>query len=115
MKLIAARHFQCMRVGCIACIKNAALGFQATGLHVELHHLNEAGRAGNKRRGDKFTIPLCTWHHRGVTHGYCMDGITKRYGPSLVWSKRFRAVYGLDDELLADVNDLIAQMEACYG
>jgi hypothetical protein len=86
-------------MGCIACWSDG-------GAYVlpEIHHLNLGGRAGQKRRGDEFTIPLCAWHHQGHK--------PERFGPSLKWnSKAFRAKYGRDDDLLAKVNDLMRMMD----
>lgn len=89
-------------VGCLCCALNAALGFQRTNLPVEIHHLNEGGLHGGKRRGDRYTIPLCTWHHQGKGFAGTLWSLALVYGPS--WkggSKPFRRVYGTDDELLA--------------
>lgn len=77
---------------------------------VEVHHL----LSGNRRRGHMFIAPLCAWHHRGEP----LDGMSAKemegaLGPSLARSsKRFRAMFGSDDELLARVNELLAQRRA---
>jgi hypothetical protein len=87
-------------VGCVACRKEGFPNF-----HYEVHHLNVGGKAGQKRRGHDFTIPLCEWHHRGI--GPCDEDI---YGPSLAkQSKAFRARYGTDDDLLAYTNEMITE------
>jgi hypothetical protein len=72
----------------------------------EEHHLNLDGKAGQKRRGDEFSIPLCQWHHRSVTvHEYTQGEMHWRYGPSLAKeSKAFRERYGSDDLLLELTN-----------
>lgn len=91
-------------LGCIACRKQGRISFP-----VDIHHLNLGGRAGNKRRGDAYTIPLCLWHHRGVVGSPRATVQTRQLlGPSLAkQSKAFRAQYGTDEELLAEVNELI--------
>jgi hypothetical protein len=80
----------------------------------EIHHLNDGGLHGGKRRGDDFTIPLCTWHHRGVQlPGLSRDAMTTIHGPSWAGgSKPFRAFFGSDDSLLSLANKLIEHMEA---
>ena len=93
-------------MGCICCWK---LGFM--NVFPEIHHLNLDGKAGQKRRGDEFTIPLCPWHHQRNS-GFCkISYMRENFGPSLKESKAFRAKFGTDDELLAKVNDLIRQMD----
>lgn len=86
-------------MGCIACWKEGI-----PDVPPEIHHLNLGGRAGQKRRGDEFTVPLCQWHHQGKR-----DDLDRQPpGPSLkLHSREFRERYGKDDELLAKVNDLI--------
>lgn len=101
-------RFDALRAfGCICCHLNMHNGDKLrTVFAVEIHHLNGGGHHGQKRRGDEYTIPLCTWHHRGI--GPAKE-YAEMYGPS--WakgSKPFRAVYGSDDELLALANRLIA-------
>ena len=68
---------------------------------VEVHHLNLAGKAGQKRRGHRFTIGLCEWHHRGVyPHGWTKPEMEKIFGPSLKDSRKFHFWFGSDDDLL---------------
>jgi hypothetical protein len=68
----------------------------------DIHHLNLGGHAGQKRRGDDFTIPLCPAHHRGVFWR------EEDHGPTLaIHPARFRREFGADDALLAEVNALI--------
>lgn len=78
---------------CIACLLEGI-----TTLFPEAHHLLSGGR----RRGHRFTIGLCIWHHRGQCHdGETTTSMTRRYGPSLAkGSKPFHQRYGSDDELL---------------
>ncbi len=97
-------RFEAMQeIGCIACRKMGNRG------GAEIHHLNLGGKAGQKRRGHDFTIPLCAWHHRGVPMpGLSVAWTTLNRGPSLsTQSRLFRAAFGTDDELLAEVNKLI--------
>lgn len=96
-------------MGCLPCWMQGRMNVFA-----EIHHQNLGGKAGQKRRGDEFTVPLCPWHHRGETAG---DHITKsdmrrHYGPSLACeSKAFRERFGSDDALLAKTNELIAKLD----
>ena len=77
----------------------------------EIHHLNFDGKAGQKRRGDWFTIPLGRYHHQGIPK----DGMNAmqaemRYGPSLkLKSKRFRERYGSDQALLERTNEMLGR------
>lgn len=78
----------------------------------EAHHLNFDGKAGQKRRGDEFQIPCCSWHHRAlVPYRMSRDAMTHLYGPSLALdSRQFRASYGTDDHLLALTNHKLEQL-----
>ena len=94
---------------CIACTIEGVVSVCGP---TECHHLNFDGKAGQKRRGDWFTIPLGRYHHQGIPK----DGMNAmqaemHYGPSLkLKSKRFRERYGSDDELLAMVNKRLGAM-----
>jgi hypothetical protein len=103
-----ARFEKLKRLGCIACHKE-----DRHAVICEIHHLNLGGRAGQKRRGHSFTIPLCAWHHRGAAMpGYYYEALPIALGPSLAkQSKLFHLQYGTDDELLAEVNKLIGSGE----
>jgi hypothetical protein len=93
-------------MGCAACFREGIQDVPA-----EIHHLNGGGHAGQKRRGDEFTVPLCIWHHRGVLSQNVMWA--QPPGPSLArHSREFRQRYGRDDALLARVNRRIAKMDA---
>lgn len=72
----------------------------------EAHHLNLDGKAGQKRRGHSYTVPLGKWHHQGIPlPGYTTKEMRFHFGPSLkLESKAFRERYGTDDQLLATVN-----------
>ena len=92
---------------CIACAVFASICGPT-----EVHHLNLGGRAGQKRRGDQYTIPLGAWHHRGEPkNGKTASYMRTLYGPSLARESRaFRRCYGTDDELLAKTNELLEQL-----
>jgi hypothetical protein len=72
-------------IGCIAClIEGDKRGMRRRNTSYDIHHLNEGGKAGQKRRGDAFTIPLCPWHHRGVTEWlWTAKKMAEWMGPSL--------------------------------
>lgn len=92
--------------GCLACRAEKVEQRQAT----EAHHL----LSGGKRRGHRFSIPLCSWHHRGIPQpGWNVATTREIFGPSLrLESRTFHARYGTDDELLAIVNRVIESTEA---
>lgn len=91
-------------LGCIACLFN-----DGRFRYPEIHHLNLDGKAGQKRRGHAYTIPLCSWHHTGkIDDKHTSLEMAEKYGPSLAkQSKRFREKFGDDDYMLASVNMLI--------
>ena len=105
---MSAHSLQVKRLPCLACEIEDVAQPNPT----EAHHLNEGGRAGQKRRGDEFQIPLCQWHHRGVRPvGMSREVMTHLYGPSLALdSKQFRFAYGDDDSLLAITKHKLAQL-----
>jgi hypothetical protein len=94
---------------CVACTISGTKQPNKT----EAHHCNFDGKAGQKRRGDWFTIPLCRWHHQAIPpDGMSAMQAAMIYGPSLAKSsKRFRETFGEDDVLLARVNELIEQQQ----
>lgn len=88
---------------CLACRQNG----NETDM-VEIHHLNADGKAGQKRRGHRFTIGLCSWHHRGVIpQGWNAKEMDSQFGPPLTDSRKFRFWFGKDDELLATQDRLL--------
>jgi hypothetical protein len=97
-------------MGCLCCL------MQDKHFHcgpIEIHHLNGGGQAGQKRRGDEFTIPLGKWHHQGQRlEGYLRVEMERIYGPSLKSSRAFRERFGTDDGLLAYANERIANADA---
>ena len=99
------RDFAIRDIGCVVC-RLRGLGFVAC----EKHHLTTTGRHGNgKRRGERFTVGLNPWSHRGVPYGGMTVGQCRDlFGPSYAREpKAFRALYP-DDVLLAEQNRLIA-------
>jgi hypothetical protein len=72
----------------------------------DVHHLLSGGR----RRGNRYTIPLCPWHHRGVPMSrWTLTEMRNLYGPSLALTPRlFRNEYGSDESLLTLTDGLIA-------
>jgi hypothetical protein len=83
-----------LMLGCICC-------YQFGGwVHPEVHHLI----SGNRRMGHNWTIPLCPFHHRGVSSGLF-------YGPRIALSdggKIFVATFGNERELWKKVQDRLA-------
>lgn len=103
------RRFRRIReIGCLACRAGAVMLGEA-----EVHHQNLGGLAGHPRLGDDHTIGLCAWHHRGVTPwGMAAEKLAAWAGPSLAREpRRFREVFGSDEELLAEQNLRIEQAE----
>jgi hypothetical protein len=97
-------------LGCIACWYERVTPQCGP---TEIHHLNEGGKAGQKRRGDEFTVPLGAYHHRGEPiEGFTASEMAITHGPSLArQSKAFRICYGSDDELLRLVNRRIERLD----
>lgn len=77
----------------------------------EAHHQNLDGKAGQKRLGDLFQVPLCSYHHRGkLPEGMNRDQAAYHYGPSKAYSPRlFTATYGSDEVQLARTQAKLAQ------
>lgn len=101
------RYDKLHEIGCIAC--RIAKNPTPCGV-LEIHHLVDNGYRALSG-GNQATLPLARWHHRGVP----LDDTTNKsmreiYGPSMFHeSKRFRATYGSQRELLAMVNALILE------
>jgi hypothetical protein len=87
---------------CMACLQLRGAGAHG---HIECHHLLSGGR----RRGHRYVIGLCVWHHRGDPHfSMTKTEMTEWLGPSLAGgSKPFHARFGTDDALLAMQDDRI--------
>jgi hypothetical protein len=98
-----SRFTDFQRIGCIACRKRG-IASQA-----DVHHL----LSGGKRRGHRFTIPLCPWHHRGYTaDGFDSVDMLAKYGHSLALTPRkFRDEFGSDETLLRNVDMLLGLMQ----
>lgn len=89
---------------CICCeIEKLPAGMPR--LRVEAHHLVDKGYRALSG-GHQATLPLCSWHHRGVRlEGHSTSAMSSMYGPSLAVSKRqFVAWFGTERQLLARVN-----------
>lgn len=101
-KAEAARFEAIKSLGCLACRK---LGLAMFCGPIECHHL----LSGGKRRGHMDSVPLGRWHHRGIPWQTLNSRqMTEAFGPSLAkGSKPFHAMFGSDDELLAETNQLI--------
>jgi hypothetical protein len=100
-------------LGCICCLmRRAPWIVHRSWRPIEIHHL----LSGGKRIGHDATVALCHWHHQAkcfpsTTSGYMAQ--SRLYGPSLEREpRRFREVYGSDDELLAFQNELLARVGA---
>ena len=92
-----ARINAMQKIGCIACRKLGKFN------PADVHHL----LSGGHRMGDRYTIPLCPAHHRGVGH------VDELHGPCLAKTpKRFRATFGTDEELLDLTDRLIGASNA---
>lgn len=97
----------CKEASCLCCV----IWAQATGYGLapfegnDFHHLLSGGR----RRGHRFGIGICPWHHRAVpVDGYSAAEMSAVFGPSLMnGSRPFRNAYGSDDELLTKQEKLL--------
>lgn len=97
------------RCACLACRMNRQLGWGATLMELETHHLLSGGR----RVGHMHTVRLCHYHHQGKR----LPGAHTSYraaaaifGPSLEREpRRFREVYGMDADLLAIQNRMLRE------
>ena len=91
------RFSELQRIGCITC---RIRGFR----YADIHHITKGGR----RMGHEYTIPLCSWCHRGVPDGnLSIPEMDRLIGPSLARNKRrFVEVYGTELELLERVEKL---------
>jgi hypothetical protein len=87
------------RYGCVACRIDGRFS------QGDIHHLVDKGTR-KLSGGNKSTILLCLWHHRGrPPEGYQIEKATESFGPSLKHqSKAFRERYGSQRELLDKVN-----------
>lgn len=95
------RDFAIREIGCIvARIRDD--GFEGC----EKHHLLTTGRHGNgKRRGERFTVGLSPWRHRGIIlPGFTEYTMTEKFGVSYArHAREFRALY--PDSLLLETQN----------
>lgn len=106
------RIVACKEGPCVACVVREQKGeMYASDVQWwgEYHHLLSGGR----RRGHRFGVNLCQFHHRRVPMGSKTVPQTRMIlGPSLMdGSKTFHAAYGSDEELLAMQDKIIGWQE----
>jgi hypothetical protein len=95
-----ARYRKLQDIGCICCL---ILGIP--GVPGDIHHIVDKGYR-RLSGGNKSTLCLCEFHHRGNGNGNSF------FGPSLAdGSKPFHAFFGSQRELLAKVNGMISTQE----
>lgn len=104
----ADRIVACKEGPCVACmLRHDRWGMSAWRIHIggDYHHL----KSGNIRRGHRYGVCLCKWHHVGhPIAGMTPQETRHKYGPSLMdGSRLFHAEYGSDDELLEFQDELI--------
>jgi hypothetical protein len=83
------------KFGCIVCWLQ-----QGAKKAAEIHHM----KAGDRRRGHLYTLPLCYAHHRGGAGA-------GQYISRHPWKKRFETTYGTEIELLAACRALLGYGE----
>lgn len=111
-KAEACRIEICKSGPCMACLVLVDRGelspWMAQGPS-DYHHL----LGGSRRRGHRYGVGLCGWHHRGLVDFGCSHAeMRETYGPSLMdGSKLFHAEFGSDEELLARQDSLIGWKE----
>lgn len=100
--------------GCVACHLNGVdhgLARASYGQGLEIHHL----LSGGVRRGHDETVCLCHHHHQAKFLTFPDKGYREHariYGPSLEREpRRFRNMYGTDDELLAYQNLMLERAD----
>jgi cytochrome c551/c552 len=105
------RDFIIRDIGCIAC---HMMGYNTPA--VEKHHHTSTGKHGSgKRKGEKFTVGLCPYHHRGKAAVGSSQALQwkEMVGPSYADDARvFRATFGTDAEMLAYQEKLIGEWQA---
>ncbi len=107
-----ARFHMMRKAGCIACAMNRARGIATATFNtkdLEIHHL----LSGGVRIGHHAAVCLCHYHHQGKRLPFLHRGYKDQsevFGPSLGREpRRFRAMYGDNDALLAHQTALLAQ------
>lgn len=97
------RFYRFVDVGCVACLQLEPPRYSVP----EVHHLLSGGR----RRGHRYSIPLCPWHHRG--NGVQGGAKVAIFGPSLARSpENFRLHFGSDEDLLEMTDALVAKIDS---
>jgi hypothetical protein len=101
------RYESLQRHGCIASRK-AGWGWVAP----DIHHIVSNGYR-RLSGGNKATIPLSPWFHRGVPPcGLTEQQATDMFGPSMALNKKaFVERFGTEAQLLEEVNLVIESME----
>lgn len=105
------RYYLMQRIGCVPCRHRGNFGQPA-----DVHHPNLDGHAGQKRLGDDINYSACEWHHRGqplpnTTAELCRT----RLGPSrAIEPNAYRAEFGTEEELLAEMERLIERYESNF-
>lgn len=98
----AMRDFAIREIGCICCMQR---GIRS---ECEKHHLLTTGRHGTgKRLGERHTVGLCSYHHRGAAAvgRVAAEQMREQYGPSYADEARaFREAFG-DDAALLEIQD----------
>lgn len=106
-----ARIVACKEGVCIAChVWTITHPWHRPVYGCDYHHL----KSGNIRRGHRYGIGLCEWHHRGIPFAGMLPGhVGIVYGPSLMdGSRKFHNTYGSDDMLLEIQDRLIGWVDA---
>lgn len=103
------RYYVMQRIGCLPCRHRGIYGMPS-----DVHHPNLDGKAGQKRMGDDVNYACCPWHHRGMPlNGMTYDECRHRLGPSRAKeSVKYREEFGSEEELLAEMTQLIARYES---
>lgn len=96
------RYDHLRRIGCLACLKDGRRS------DIDVHHIVDKGYR-SLSGGNRATLPLCPWHHRGQPPSSLRPSEAHVvYGPSLALQKReFIKRYGSERQLLAEVDALI--------
>ena len=96
------RFYRFQDVGCVACLQLNPPRQSVP----EVHHLLSGGR----RRGHRYSIPLCPWHHRGVAEQTAIARL--QLGPSMAdGPENFRAHFGSDNDLLEMTDAIVAKFD----
>ena len=102
-----ARFDALKELGCICC-----WNFHGIKTGAEIHHIVDKGYRKHSG-GHDATLPLCPWHHRGITPGSVNPSHMEfMWGPSLARSKRwFIREFGTERQLLETVNAMLERQK----